>query len=243
MSIDTTILKHRKLWNKKGSLRLIYNEEIYKRIDENLISGPTLEIGSGPGFYKKNHEKIVSSDILFSNELDVVCNSHFLPFKDKAFMNIVGVDVLHHFDKPSAFFDECLRILEPNGRLILIEPWISPLSKIVYSYFHHEECKLTKDVLDKPFEDEKTAWDGNSMIPFQIFSQKNNERFIHRWPNLRISVIKPFSPFCYLLTGGFQPYGIYSEKIMSLLLKIEHIFEPFLIPLMTFRVLIVLERV
>lgn len=36
------------------------------------------------------------------------------------------IDVLHHLAKPKLFFGEARRILEPGGRLIMIEPAVTP---------------------------------------------------------------------------------------------------------------------
>lgn len=239
---DTTILRHINAWEKKSSLRLVYKKDIYEKIENYMLSGNTLELGVGAGFFKKNHTGVISSDILFLEHLDIVCNSHFLAFQDASLMNIIGVDVLHHFKEPYLFFNECKRVLKPKGRLILIEPWISALSKFVYTYLHHEDCRFVKNPLDYPFGNSKNPWQGNAMIPYQIFDNCYINKFKSRWPNFKILTVRPFSFLAYPSTGGFKPYGVKSKKIISLLLKIEHAFEPIFLNIAAFRSLIVIEN-
>lgn len=241
--MDATLSKHIKAWEEKAALRVVYIEDIYKRIEEYSLPGKTLEIGSGAGFLKKYNCKVISSDILFSNHLDVVCNSHLLSFSNASFMNIVGVDVLHHLERPYIFFDECERVLKPGGRLILVEPWISPISRLTYTYFHHEDCHCVTDPLEKPFDNGKDPWKGNSMIPYQIFSKANLCNFKARWPNLKILALEPFSTLAYPLTGGFKSYGLKSEAVAKWLLWVERVLKFVLLPVAAFRILVVMENI
>ena len=100
--MDPTIAKHIREWERKSSLRFIYHEDIYKKIDSYILPGPALETGSGAGFFKKTHKNTISSDILFLKHLDVVCDSLFIPFRNESLMNLVGIDIIHHFKKPAA---------------------------------------------------------------------------------------------------------------------------------------------
>lgn len=240
--MDATLARHLKTWEEKDSLRFIYEEDIFKRVEAHLLPGQTLEIGSGPGFFKKSYAHLISSDILHSEDLDVRCRSSHLPFREGSLTNIVGIDVLHHLERPGDFFKEVGRVLKPGGRLILIEPWITPLSRLVYTFIHHEECRSVEDPFGRPFETAKDPWLGNSMLPYQIFSKKSGRSFESQYPQLRILIRQPFSAFAYPLTGGFQPYGIRSKKIVGWLLKMETVLQSILMPLFAFRILVVIEK-
>jgi len=41
------------------------------------------------------------------------------------------------------FLLEAQRILLPGGRLILVEPWVTPFSYFIYRYIHQEDCDLS----------------------------------------------------------------------------------------------------
>ena len=208
-----------------------------------MVPGKTLEIGSGPGFFKRYCPGVISSDILQLDHLDVVCDCHHLPFPDGTLDNLIGIDVLHHFENPVSYFTEVQRVLRPSGRLVLVEPWITPVSRFVYTYLHHEACERVADPFSNVFDAQcKDPWTGNAMLPYLIFG-KFSGSFAARWPQLRIVRIEPFAAFAYLLSGGFQRAGIRSAKVMEALLRIEGMLRPLLDPLAAHRALIVLEKV
>ena len=135
-------------------------------------------------------------------------------------------------------------MLKPGGRLILVEPWVTPGSWFIYKYFHHEYFIHVEKPFENLFEEgkEKDPWLGNAYTPFQIFCKDNLGAFQARWPNLKVLALQPFSSFAYVVTGGFQPYGVRSELVVSWLLKLEHYFQSLIMPLSAFRILIVLEK-
>ena len=81
----------------------------------------------------------------------------------------------------------------------MIEPWVSPWSRFVYSRLHHE-----------PFEPEAPSWElptsgplsgANDAFPWIIFV-RDRRRFEQEFPQWRIELIQPMMPFRYLLSGG-----------------------------------------
>jgi ubiquinone/menaquinone biosynthesis C-methylase UbiE len=111
----------------------------------------TLEIGSGPGFLSQIVEGLITSDYDNFLGIKVVCDAHDLPFHDQSFSNIFFVDVLHHLKSPLECFRDISRVLQPGGRLIMIEPYTTPLSRFFYKYIHHESCYSPEDVWNVPF--------------------------------------------------------------------------------------------
>ncbi len=81
----------------------------------------------------------------------------------------------------------------------MIEPWVTSLSRFVYSHFHHE-----------PFHPEARDWSfsfggplsgANVAIPWIVFF-RDRGKFEREFPELLIEQILPFLPFRYLVSGG-----------------------------------------
>ena len=129
--------KHKTIFTRKKSLRYYYHELFASYLRKYFLLGPTLEIGSGPGFLSGISEEVTTSDIEILPGIHVVCDTHELPFTDQCFFNVFFVDVLHHLNSPLRCFREVSRVLKPGGRLVMIEPYTTPLSRIFYKFIHH----------------------------------------------------------------------------------------------------------
>ncbi len=148
--IDSHLAADRIAWETKPALREVYRD-CYRRIVAACRPGRTLEVGGGIGNLKEFAETsgldIISSDIQFAPWLDLVCDAHALPFAQGSLDNIVMFDVLHHLHRPRRFFAEAERALTIGGRIVLVEPAITPLSWPFYKFFHPEPVRLTDDPL------------------------------------------------------------------------------------------------
>ena len=121
---------YQKRWNEKPTLRAIY-DDLYQKIENVALTGDTLEIGGGIGNLQIGGGRVIKSDIQHSVGVDVVADAQNLPFENKVFSNIVLFDVLHHLQCPLLFFAEAQRVLKPGGRVIMMEPGITPISKLL----------------------------------------------------------------------------------------------------------------
>jgi SAM-dependent methyltransferase len=197
---------------------------------------PIVEIGAGPGFFKEYCPQLISTDVISTPYVDVVCDAGSLPFQSGSVGALVMVDVLHHLPKPLEFLAEAGRILHPGGRIAMIEPWITVPSYLLYRYFHHEDCSLAVDVR-RPFgEVGKEAFDGNAALPFKLLKQYKPGA-----PSLRLLQAAPFLGLPYLATLGFRR----ARPIPQTLLGMARVCERFLSPLRKFvatRILIVWEH-
>ena len=93
------------------------------------MPGPILEIGAGGGHSQSYIPDAISIDIQVVPWLDAVADAHALPFSDGIFSNIFMLDVMHHLSNPNSFLREAQRVLAPGGRIVMIEPEITPLSR------------------------------------------------------------------------------------------------------------------
>jgi SAM-dependent methyltransferase len=237
---------HRRVWKRKPVLRRIYDEEFFARLlSFRKEGGACVEVGAGPGLFKRAMPGVLSTDLVWCPWLDVVADAQSLPFADSSLANIFGIDMLHHLAAPMAFLRETQRVLVPGGRLLLVEPWVTPFSYLIYRYFHQEDCDLTA----RPWElnvgqapSEKKAFDGNQAIPYLLFGSRHRSQTLGSLPGLTPLAIEPFCLFAYLLSMGFKPRSFLPEFLYPAVSRIEKATLPFWRPVAAMRVFLVLEK-
>jgi SAM-dependent methyltransferase len=236
MSDQEIVRQHRAIWAARPELRAVYQEWFAQLLCWVEGLHPIVEIGAGPGFFKAYFPQLISTDVISTPYVDVVCDAGSLPFQSGSVGALVMVDVLHHLPRPLEFLTEASRILYPGGRIAMIEPWITVPSYLLYRYFHHEDCSLAVDVR-RPFgEVGKEAFDGNAALPFKLLKQCQLGA-----PSLRLLQAAPFLGLPYLATLGFKR----TRPIPQTLLEMARVCEQFLSPLRKFmatRILIVWEH-
>ncbi len=238
----TNILsEHRRIWQSKRVLRAVY-EDCYRRMAAACGPGRTLEIGGGTGNMKAFLSDIVSIDIQFATWLDVMADAHRLPFADASFRNVVMFDVLHHLERPRLFLGELARVLVPGGRLVVVEPAISPLSYVFYAYFHPEPVRLDEDPLvEGEPSGRRDPYDSNQAIPTLLFG-RDRERLERLVPALTVRARYLFSLFAYPLSGGFRRWSLLPARCVGPVLRLEDWLLPWLGWLMAFRMVGIIER-
>jgi SAM-dependent methyltransferase len=251
VAIDTQaheqLLRHRQVWEQKPILRRVYNDEFFARLlASRKQDGISIEVGAGPGFFKQFAPDIVSTDLIWCPWLDAIADAQQLPFRSNSVANVFGLDMLHHLATPMIFLSEVSRILVPGGRLILVEPWITPFSYFIFRFLHQERCDLS----ETPWVQnqagagpEKMAFDGNQAIPYLLFGPKHRSTTFSSLPELKLKALEPFCLFAYLLSGGFKPMNLLPESLYPALSKFERATLPLWRSLAALRVLLVLEKV
>jgi len=232
---------YRKQWNEKPVLRAIYSN-LYQKIEDVARSGDTLEIGGGIGNLHILGGRVIKSDIQHSVGVDVVADAQQLPFDSEVFSNIVLFDVLHHLQCPLLFFAEAQRILKPGGRVIMVEPGITPVSKLLYKMGHEEPVEMGWDMNDPcKIDADKDPYDSNQAIPTILF-KRDPQLFLAAVKGFKINSSDWLSLFAYPLSGGFKSWSLLPYKWVHTMLKIEEKILPFLGSLLAFRLMVVLEK-
>lgn len=190
----------RRIVLSKPFLRRIYLEW-YGKLLERLpgIEGEVLELGSGAGFFGEVLPSAITSEVFLCGGIRAVLDARALPFRSGALRAIVMTDVLHHVPDVGRFFAEAVRTLAPGGRLLMVEPWVTPWSTWVYQRFHPEPFR--PDAEDWSFPSSGPLSGANGAIPWIVF-RRDAARFRERFPEFGIQAIEPFMPFRYLLSGG-----------------------------------------
>lgn len=239
--MDERLKKYRGIWKEKPVLRAVY-ADYHRRIAERCKPGLTLEVGGGTGSLKEFDPNLLSTDILPAPWLDVAVDAQALPFADRCVDNIVMLDVLHHIPRPRLLFTEVLRVLRSGGRLVMLEPAITPLSWFFYKTLHQERTDLREDPLTgRSAEEKRDPYDGNTAIASLLFG-RHRHRLELAFPSLRIHEVKLLSLFVFPLSGGFRRWSLLPLKWVEALLRVEGAVLGVLGPLMAFRLLAVMER-
>jgi SAM-dependent methyltransferase len=195
----TTALR-RQILRDKPFLRKLYLEW-YRDIAASLPAGQgaVLELGSGAGFLAEVVGDVITSDIQPVPGVDLVADALALPFGDGALRAIVMTNLLHHLSDVERFLGEAARCVRVGGVVSMIEPWVTPWSKVVYAKLHHE-----------PFDPAASTWrlepggplsSANSALPWIVF-ERDRQRFSREAPAWEVERIRRFTPFRYLVSGG-----------------------------------------
>jgi len=235
------LLVHDRIWRQKASLRIIY-KSYFKAISKKCQPGETLEIGAGSGIFRDCGYSAISTDIECTAKVDVVSDAQSLPFVDASFTNIVGVDVLHHIERPIRFLREVHRVLQPKGRLILLEPAITPISHFFFRKFHPEPFNMEADILDDgPVDSNRDPFLSNQAIPTLLVSRYKNQ--LHSTiPGLKLSEHQWLGSLAYPLSGGFQEWSLVPRLVVRPVLALESLIDVVLGRWTAFRLIVTLER-
>jgi SAM-dependent methyltransferase len=197
----------------------IYDEwyrSIVTRIPDGR--GSVLELGSGGGFLTKYVPGLITSEVFRCPDLQVVLDARQLPFSAGSLKAIVMVDVLHHIPDNRAFLKEAQRCLRSGGSIVMVEPWVSTWSRLIYANLHHEP--FVPEAKDWTFPSAGPLSGANGALPWIIF-QRDRREFESLHPELRIQAVQPFMPFRYLVSGGVSMRPLMPEGTFNLWRKLE----------------------
>jgi SAM-dependent methyltransferase len=233
---------YQRRWQEKPALRAVYRD-LYRRMEKASVPGRSLEIGGGIGNLEAGNGELLRMDIQRSAGIDLAADAHRLPFSSEAFSNIYLFDVLHHLQCPMLFFAEADRVLRPGGRVIMVEPGITPVSHLLYGMGHEEPIDLSwLPAWDCDLDPNKDPYESNQAIPTILF-KRSPQLFRDAITSLQLIESTWLSMIAYPLTGGFKSWSLIPHSWVDPLLCLEDRLAPFLGRLMAFRLLVVLEKI
>lgn len=197
---------HRSLLRRKPIMKRVFGEFYSKcmALDKKFFSTKSdkiVELGAGSSPVKDFYPNVLTSDLVSEPHLDMVVDCQNMPFEDGSVRSIWGVNCFHHFPDPEKFFSELIRILEPGGGCILIDPYYGPLATKFFREFCDTETfnKFQKDWSDP----ERTAMTGANQALTYIVFKRDRKIFAEKFPELEIVCMKPLTNYLsYILSGG-----------------------------------------
>lgn len=200
-------------WNRKPLLRRAYRD-FHRRIAAHIdrtLPGTIVELGSGIGNIRDVVPGVVRTDLFPNPWIDQVENAYRLSFADAGLSHVIMFDVFHHLRHPRTALQECRRVLQPNGRLIIFEPYISVAGRLVYGPLHHEPIGLDQAIVPdapasfSPDSDGYYTAQGNAT---RVFWRGEHPEILDGWD---VMVRERIGGWPYALTGGYSKPQLYPE--------------------------------
>jgi SAM-dependent methyltransferase len=207
---------------RNGLLHEIY-ADVYDRILSEVPRETfprLLEVGSGGGFFRSFAGHATTSECVPAPGIDRVLDACRIgqELPAESFDAVVAFDVFHHLPDPAGFLEGLQSVLRPGGRLVLVEPWGTPLGQWFFRLLHHE-----------PWHPDPDHWTvvgtgrisgANSRLPCSVFRDRP-ERFAREFPWLRIVKAVPFHKWLYLFSGGLRLNTRIPRGLARLLVRLD----------------------
>ena len=241
MALRDALEQQLRAWEAKPLLRRLYRHW-FSLIGSRLatVPGASFELGSGIGRLQEQFPFVVSTDVEQTPWARDVVDAEALPYDAGSVANLVLVDVFHHLARPARFLDEARRVLAPGGRVLILDPYCSPLSTWAYRRFHHECTDLRAPAFadDDAIAGEPLA--SNQARTTLVFFRERRA-FETRWPELQLVERRRLALLLYPLSGGFSRRQLVPAVLERPLALLERVLMP-LAPVAAFRCFVVLER-
>jgi hypothetical protein len=227
LDIDTpeATLRIGEIIRNKPFLRRFY-QDCYHYIGSNIPrsdDGIVLEIGSGAGFLKDFIPDLVTSEFLQLPTVDIILDAQQLPLKPNCLRAITMVDAFHHLPDVRLFLREASLCIRPGGVIIMVEPWVTWWSHLVYRYLHHEPLDMKTD--SWTIAGKGPLSDANTALPWIVF-KRDRLKFERDFPEWRVEKVRLDYPFTYLASGGLAFRGLLPQRLFGLSRRLEQFSHP-----------------
>lgn len=244
---DREILLNRESFSRKPILRNVYRD-LYGTASR-WLPGETgkrtvVEIGSGMANVRQVIPDCITTDLFPNEGIDRVEDAYALSFEDESVDGFLLLDVFHHLRYPGTALRGMERCLRVGGRIILLEPDMSLLGRLVYGHFHPEPLGL-KDTIQWHAPEAETLAKGG---PGYYAAQGNAKRVfvdgedLEQIAPLRVRQISRIASLSYVASGGFSGPQLYPTSCYGLMRWIDRIAGLFP-SLFSTRLLVVLEKI
>jgi SAM-dependent methyltransferase len=210
------------VWERKPLLQAIYGH-FYELIRQNItpVPGTTVELGSGIGSIKDLIPDCITTDLFPNPRIDRRENAYALSFPDASISNLILLDVFHHLQFPGTALREFERVVAPRGRVILFEPGLGILGRLVYGLFHREPLALRRSITwlaPSGFHPECAPYYAAQGNAWRIFVRNEFPGRLEPW---KVRRLQQLPEMAYIASGGFTKLQLYPGQMLSLIRRIE----------------------
>lgn len=240
---NVEILRNQAAWRQKLVLQKVY-QEFYRQIASFLrlhLPGAVVELGSGMGNIKSVIPQCITTDLFPNPWLDRLENAYALTFEAGTVSNLILFDVWHHLAHPQSALQEFARVVAPGGRLILFEPGMGWLGRIVYGWFHHEPLAWKHSFAHRApdgFVPQNAPYFAAQTSATRMFLRNESSYYQDDW---RLVEARPLSSVAYAASGGFSKVQLYPMAWLPAVQQLDRLLSK-MPKLFATRLLIVLER-
>ncbi len=222
--VDPLLLEHARRIRQNAFLYEIYRDA-YQRLASELPQpayGRVLEIGSGGGFLKSVLPHVVTSDCVTGPGIDRAVDACALSasFEANSLDAIAAYNVFHHLPNVEAFLTGAEHVLRSGGRIVLVEPWFTPIGQWFYRAIHHEPVGL--DPEDWTVHGAGRLEGANSRLPTSVFLD-GRARLAQLAPRLHVVRCTPFQKWLYLWSGGLRLNTRVPAGVARVLLRLDRV--------------------
>ena len=187
-----------------------YLKEYFK--EANVVNKRILEVGS---FIVGGQESLNLRQLTEGSEftgidmregpgVDVVANSHELPFVDEEFDLIINYNTLEHDDKPFKSMKEMDRCLKKDGVLLTSTPCYFYIHGYPDDYFRYTPSGVRN--LGKAFEHAEIVAFGHPYFPQQVFGMFSHDKITVKMDEFVEQYTKNLKPKLYMDLRNFLRY-------------------------------------
>lgn len=147
-------------------------------------------------------------------------------------------DALWQTRDPASFFEKAQAALKPGGRLVMLEPGVTPVSWLFYSLGRDARMNFETDPLA---EDQRPV--KNLARPSILFNKLEHRiAFMERFPALHLKEQRWLSMLAGPLSDIRGGYSVIPEGAVKGLLDVEECLTPFLARWLSFRLFVMMEK-
>jgi SAM-dependent methyltransferase len=216
------LLSNREAWQRRRLLRVLY-ARFYELIRKNLapVPGTVVELGSGIGSVKEFIPGCVTTDIFSNPWLDRRENAYALTFPDSSVSSLILLDVFHHLKYPGTALKEFRRVLSNEGRVIILDPAMSLLGRLVYGVFHHEPLGLNEPITwcaPDEFDPGSAGYFAAQANASRVFVGNEFKKELSLWT---LMMCEQLSDIAYVASGGFSKPQLYPLLALPIIRGLE----------------------